>query len=110
MPLDNPKPGDARPKEPQVTDSVAGTFKLLGLDTPPKHIGPYRILDVIGEGAMGIVYLAEQAKPIRRQVAIKILKLGMDKGSAGTPEAEQPRVGSRDLRGILPGRRARPPS
>jgi eukaryotic-like serine/threonine-protein kinase len=44
----------------------------------PEHIGPYRLLDVLGEGGMGVVYLAEQAEPIRRRVALKIIKLGMD--------------------------------
>jgi WD40 repeat protein/predicted Ser/Thr protein kinase len=41
-------------------------------------IGPYRLLRVLGEGGMGVVYLAEQAEPLRRQVAIKIIKPGMD--------------------------------
>ncbi|MCO6437738.1 MAG: serine/threonine protein kinase [Phycisphaerae bacterium] len=45
---------------------------------PPEQIGPYRILQVIGEGGMGVVYLAEQDKPIHRRVALKIIKLGMD--------------------------------
>lgn len=44
----------------------------------PDHIGPFRILETLGEGGMGIVYLAEQAKPIHRRVALKIIKLGMD--------------------------------
>jgi len=42
------------------------------------HIGPYHVLEKIGEGGMGIVYLAEQESPMRRRVAIKIIKLGMD--------------------------------
>jgi len=44
----------------------------------PDSVGPYRILEVLGEGGMGVVYLAEQAKPIHRRVALKVIKLGMD--------------------------------
>ena len=39
----------------------------------PSRIGPYRILDVLGKGGMGVVYLAEQLEPVRREVAIKVL-------------------------------------
>ena len=41
-------------------------------------IGPYRLLQVIGEGGMGIVYMAEQTAPVKRVVALKIIKPGMD--------------------------------
>jgi serine/threonine protein kinase/tetratricopeptide (TPR) repeat protein len=44
----------------------------------PDRIGPYKILDFLGEGGMGAVYLAEQEQPIRRKVALKVVKLGMD--------------------------------
>jgi eukaryotic-like serine/threonine-protein kinase len=46
--------------------------------TMPERVGPYRILERIGDGGMGEVYLAEQLEPVRRQVALKIIKLGMD--------------------------------
>src|SRR5205807_6926602 len=42
------------------------------------HIGPYKLLQKLGEGGMGTVYLAEQETPITRRVALKIIKAGMD--------------------------------
>src|SRR5262249_55866270 len=44
----------------------------------PEHIGPYRLLQMIGEGGMGEVWLAEQWAPVRRRVAVKLIKAGMD--------------------------------
>jgi WD40 repeat protein/serine/threonine protein kinase len=41
-------------------------------------IGPYRLLSTVGEGGMGVVYLAEQEHPLRRRLAVKVIKLGMD--------------------------------
>ena len=46
--------------------------------THPKRIGPYRILELKGEGAWGLVYLAEHQEPVRRKVAVKVLKPGLD--------------------------------
>jgi eukaryotic-like serine/threonine-protein kinase len=44
----------------------------------PKVIGPYRLHQLIGEGGMGEVWLAEQLEPVRRKVAVKVIKAGMD--------------------------------
>ena len=44
----------------------------------PRRVGPYRILRKVGEGGMGIVYEAEQEVPVRRTVALKLIKWGMD--------------------------------
>ncbi len=45
---------------------------------PATVIGPYKLLEPIGEGGFGVVFLAEQTKPVRRKVALKVLKAGMD--------------------------------
>jgi serine/threonine protein kinase len=47
-------------------------------ERPGMRIGPYKLLQQIGEGGMGIVFMAEQEEPVRRQVALKIIKPGMD--------------------------------
>ena len=47
----------------------------------PESIGPYRILQTLGEGGMGVVYLAEQREPVRRRVALKVIRPGMDSDS-----------------------------
>jgi serine/threonine protein kinase len=49
-----------------------------GLEQSGGRIGRYKLLHVLGEGGMGIVYLAQQAEPIRRHVALKVVKPGMD--------------------------------
>jgi serine/threonine protein kinase/tetratricopeptide (TPR) repeat protein len=54
------------------------------LDEPPVRegqgtvIGPYKLLEQIGEGGFGVVFMAEQQQPVRRKVALKVLKPGMD--------------------------------
>jgi len=50
----------------------------LASETIGTHFDCYKLLEKIGEGGMGVVYLAEQDQPVRRKVALKIIKLGMD--------------------------------
>src|SRR5204862_1607151 len=47
-------------------------------EQPGAQIGRYRLLERIGEGGMGTIWMAEQREPVRRRVALKIIKLGMD--------------------------------
>jgi serine/threonine protein kinase/Flp pilus assembly protein TadD len=48
------------------------------LEKPGTQIGPYKLLQQIGEGGMGVVYMAEQERPVKRRLALKIIKPGMD--------------------------------
>jgi len=50
----------------------------LFIEKPGDWIGPYKLLSILGEGGYGIVFLAEQQRPIKRQVAVKVVKPGMD--------------------------------
>jgi non-specific serine/threonine protein kinase/serine/threonine-protein kinase len=61
-------------KEP----SVNATASLVGMERPGNQIGRYKLLSILGEGGMGMVYLAEQEGQLRRKVALKIIKPGMD--------------------------------
>src|SRR5712671_5046852 len=47
-------------------------------EKPGDRIGRYRLLQEIGHGGCGVVYMAEQEEPVRRRVALKVIKLGMD--------------------------------
>ena len=75
------------PSEPNFSvDSLADHLVSIGsgdavsrlADPVPSQLGPYRIIQPIGEGGMGVVYMAEQEQPVRRRVALKIIKPGMD--------------------------------
>ena len=54
------------------------TRDLPVTERPGTHIGPYELLEKLGEGGMGVVFLAEQKEPVERQVALKIIRPGMD--------------------------------
>jgi serine/threonine protein kinase/WD40 repeat protein len=64
--LESPAPGLIPPTVKSITE-LPGTV-----------IGPYKLLEQIGEGGFGVVFMAEQQQPVRRKVALKVLKPGMD--------------------------------
>jgi serine/threonine protein kinase len=68
------KPAAPVPNSPPKTISL--TIPLT--EQPGDRIGPYKLLQQIGEGGCGSVYMAEQEQPVRRRVALKVIKLGMD--------------------------------
>ncbi len=51
------------------------------------RIGPYRLIERIGEGGMGVVYLAEQSEPVQRQVAIKLIRSHLASSENGVPSS-----------------------
>src|SRR5687768_16600335 len=64
---------------PTLADpSEAETIMRPEAEGTGTQIGPYRLLQLIGEGGFGSVFMAEQSQPVRRRVALKIIKLGMD--------------------------------
>jgi serine/threonine protein kinase len=76
--LDRPAPplGATGAFTPSMEDaSLAATIPM---ETPGAVIGNYKLLEQIGEGGMGLVFVAEQQHPVRRRVALKIIKPGMD--------------------------------
>src|SRR5690349_5602068 len=68
----------ALPQSGAASDSQIAT-EIPG-SQPDRHerVGSYRLLRQLGEGGCGIVYLAEQEEPVRRRVALKVIKPGMD--------------------------------
>jgi eukaryotic-like serine/threonine-protein kinase len=57
---------------------LPGSVEKSITERPGTIIGPYKLLEQLGEGGFGIVFMAEQQQPIRRKVALKVLKPGMD--------------------------------
>jgi serine/threonine protein kinase/tetratricopeptide (TPR) repeat protein len=68
--------------QPAVQEGATGEEGPRGepgdAERPGTRIGPYKLLQALGEGGMGAVYLAEQHEPVQRRVALKIIKAGMD--------------------------------
>jgi len=60
------------------SDEIAPALIDQFIESPGGQVGRYKLLSVLGEGGMGIVFLAEQQEPVRRQVALKVIKPGMD--------------------------------
>ena len=66
-------------KSPAIpTDGRAIAPSVLPTEKPGDQIGRYKLLEKIGEGGCGVVYVADQSEPVRRRVALKVIKLGMD--------------------------------
>src|ERR1043166_7544146 len=66
-------------KESAVPGSARTLLNSLSLtEKPGDRIGRYKLLEKIGEGGCGVVYVAEQQEPVQRRVALKVIKLGMD--------------------------------
>ena len=96
--------------DPEATRDVAGAA-AEGAQSPDQlgfrgecagaQIGPYSLVQTIGDGGMGVVYLAEQVKPVRRQVALKIIRPDMETDrSRGRFEAERQALSLMDHRNI----------
>ncbi|MCH2146068.1 MAG: serine/threonine-protein kinase [Phycisphaerales bacterium] len=63
---------------PTLADTSGAGGRASHRIVPGDRIGPFKILSVIGEGGFGIVFLAEQTEPVKRRVALKVIKAGMD--------------------------------
>src|SRR6266404_3227089 len=75
--LQNPAAG----AQPQADASASPrTMEITGVpgEMVGDRIGRYKLLQQIGEGGCGVVYMAQQEEPVRRRVALKVIKLGMD--------------------------------
>ena len=75
--LQEPAPRAQRPDGDSAAPTLAASLAVPG-EKAGDRIGRYKLLQQIGEGGCGVVYMAEQEEPVRRRVALKVIKLGMD--------------------------------
>jgi serine/threonine protein kinase len=85
---------EAHEKPQRLLDNLRAGTPIIEetqlLERPGTLIGPYKLLEQIGEGGFGLVFMAEQQQPLRRKVALKVIKPGMDsKQVIGRFEAER---------------------
>src|SRR5262245_5618749 len=65
--------------EPAATGPLPGTAEPAAPgEAPGAVVGPYQLVEPIGEGGMGTVWMAQQTEPVKRLVAVKLIKAGMD--------------------------------
>ena len=75
--LKEPAPGARRPEGAPAASTLVPSVAAPG-EKAGDRIGHYKLLQQIGEGGCGVVYMAKQEEPVRRRVALKVIKLGMD--------------------------------
>jgi eukaryotic-like serine/threonine-protein kinase len=82
--LESPPSAELNDAAGEIAADIAADIARNGLAASDEYlnttIGPYKLLEQIGGGGMGVVYMAEQVHPVRRKVALKIIKPGMDSG------------------------------
>src|SRR5262245_35620667 len=80
----------SQPLRPASPQQIVAAIDLPGIEKAGDTIRRYKLLEQIGEGGCGVVYMAQQQEPVRRRVALKVIKLGMDtKQVVGRFEAER---------------------
>jgi WD40 repeat protein/serine/threonine protein kinase len=70
--------GSATKPTPPANSTIKIEFTKGADESVGQNIGRYKLMEEIGEGGCGVVYVAEQTEPVRRRVALKVIKLGMD--------------------------------
>ncbi|MBI1917139.1 MAG: serine/threonine protein kinase [Planctomycetes bacterium] len=76
--LESPPPGLPQTVDSDQGEAVPPSPPAARPEAVGSRIGPYKLLQQLGEGGMGTVYLAEQQEPVKRRAALKIIKAGMD--------------------------------